>query len=187
MATARAVPLLTYDDLDFIPQERAGDRHELFDGELVVTPSPVPPHQRASGRLYQRFAQQALDGDLGEAFFAPIDVVFAPRVVAVPDVVFVRRERLGIVGPKAIEGPPDLIVEILSPSTRRRDLGSKKALYGRFGVPEYWTVDLQRRVLTACVLDDGRYRCLDHADGIARSEVVPGLEVDVAALFAGLS
>ena len=84
MATGRAVPLLIYDDLDFIPQERAGDRHELFDGELVVTPSPVPSHRRASSRVHDRFAQQALAGDLGESFFAAIDVVFAPNVVASP-------------------------------------------------------------------------------------------------------
>ncbi|MDP9364598.1 MAG: Uma2 family endonuclease [Chloroflexota bacterium] len=151
-----------------------------------MTPSPVPLHQRASSRVHVRFAQQALAGDLRESFYAPIDVVFAPNVVAVPEVVFVARDHLHIVGPKAINGVPDLIVEILSPSTRRRDLGSKKALYERFGVPEYWTVDLRRHVLTACVLADGRYRCLDLADGVARSEAVPGLEVDVTALFAGL-
>ena len=91
-----------------------------------------------------------------------------------------------IVGPKAINGVPDLIVGILSPSTRRRDLGSKKALYGRFGVPGYWTVDLRRQILTTRVLADGRYCCLDLADGVARSEAGPGLEVDVAALFVGL-
>lgn len=186
MATERAVPLLTYDDLDFIPQQRAGDRHELFDGELVVTPSPVPPHQRASSRVHVRFAQHALNGDLGESFYAPIDVVFAPKVVAVPDVVFVARDRARIIGPKAIEGSPTLIVEILSPSTRRRDLGAKKALYERFGVPEYWTVDLKRRVVTVCLLDDGRYRCVDHGDGVVRAAAVPGLDVDLEALFAGL-
>lgn len=81
-----------------------------------MTPSPVPSHPRAIGRAYQRFAQQAPVGDIGEAFVA--------------------RDRLHVVGPKAIDGVPALIVELLSPSTRRRDLGSKKAPYERFGVPE---------------------------------------------------
>lgn len=186
MATATAVPLLTYDDLDVIPSEREGDRQELFDGELIVTPSPTPPHQRATLRLVRQVDAAVLRADIGELFVAPIDVVFAPKVVAVPDLVFVRRDNLGIVGPKAIVGVPDLIVEILSPSTRRRDLGIKKALYQRFGVPEYWTVDLTRRVVTACLLDDRRYRCLDHASGALRSTVVPGLDVDIVALFADL-
>lgn len=186
MATVTAVSPLTYDDLDVIPQQRAGDRHELFEGKLVVTPSPAPPHQRAAGRVYRSFAHQVDADDLGEVFIAPIDVVFAPKVVAVPDVVFVRRERLGIVGAKAIDGVPDLIVEVLSPSTRRRDLGAKKALYARFGVPEYWTLDLTRQAVAVYVLGDGRYRCLDRAAGTLRSTVIPELHVEVASLFAGL-
>lgn len=186
MATATAVSPLTYDDLDVIPQQRAGDRHELIEGTLVVTPSPAPLHQRVSLRLVRDMDDAVRPDDLGEVFIAPIDVVFAPKVVAVPDIVFVRRERLGIVGAKAIDGVPDLIVEVLSPSTRRRDLGAKKALYERFGVPEYWTVDLTRQVVAVCVLDDGRYRCLDHAAGTLRSTVIPELHVEVASLFAGV-
>lgn len=186
MATAISVPLLTYDDLDFIPKEREGDRQELFDGVLVVTPSPAPPHQRASGRLYRWLSDSAETDDLGEVFSAPIDVVFAPKIVAVPDIVFVRRANLGIIGPQSIEGAPDLIVEILSPSTRRRDLRAKKALYERFGVPEYWMVDLKQRGVKACVLRAERYECRVQTDGILGSVLVPKLEVDLAALFAGL-
>jgi Uma2 family endonuclease len=79
-----------------------------------------------------------------------------------------------------------MIVEILSPSTRRRDLGSKKRLYQRFGVSEYWTVDLKRRAVTACLLAARRYRCRTYIDGHVPVGVMPGLEISLAALFAGL-
>jgi Uma2 family endonuclease len=186
MATIATVRGLTYDDLVFVPQEREGDRHELIDGVLYVTPSPVPAHERVSIRLTFWFGDAIRPTHSGELFTAPIDVKLGPTDVVVPDLVFVSRERLHIVGPKAIEGAPDLVVEILSPSTRRRDLGKKKALYERFGVPEYWTVDHKRRAVTVCVLRDGLYECLVHVDGILRSTTVPRLEVDLAALFAGL-
>lgn len=136
MAAAITVPRLTYDDLTFVPQAREGDRHELFDGELVVTPSPVPAHQIVSDNIVHALNTIVRSNRLGRVVTAPIDVKLTPTVVAVPDIVFIRRERLDIVGQKAIEGAPDLIVEILSPSTRRRDLGTKRALYERFGVPE---------------------------------------------------
>lgn len=186
MASATTVPRLTYDDLDLIPQERAGDRHELFDGVLIVTPSPIPHHQIVSGNAYSLFDRVIRPNDLGQLFTAPIDVKFAPRAVTVPDLVFVGRDRLHIVGPKAIEGVPDLVVEILSPSTRRRDLGRKRGLYERFGVREYWIVDPKARALTVFVLEDGQYRPLSIVNGVVRSTVVPGLVVDVASLFVGL-
>lgn len=126
MATTTAIPKLTYDDLAVIAKEREGDRQELFEGTLVVTPSPIPPHQLVSSRLIRWVGTHVETRDLGEIFPAPIDVRFAPGVVAVPDLVFVRRDRLEIVGAQAIDGAPDLIVEVLSPSTRRRDLGPKK-------------------------------------------------------------
>lgn len=122
----------------------------------------------------------------GEPFLAPIDVVFAPKLVAVPNFVFVARDRLRIVGPKAIEGAPDPIVEILSPSTKRRDLRAKRALYERFGVREYWILDPKSRTATVDVLTGDRYEPLLLADGVIRSTVIPGLKVAVAALFRGL-
>jgi Uma2 family endonuclease len=186
MAIATISPRLTYDDLEFIPQERPGDRHELIDGELFVTPSRVPAHQLVSGRLTRSFGNHLEAHHLGEMLTAPIDVKFSPPNVVVPDLIFVRYDRLGIIGPKAVEGVPDLIVEILSPDTQHRDLGIKKRLYQRFGVTESWTVDLKRRAVTACLLTAGRYRCRSYVDGHVPVAVMPGLAIDLAALFAGL-
>lgn len=177
--------VLSYDDLDFIPKEREGDRHELFDGALVVTPSPVPDHQRLTVRAVFRFAP-VVEAGVGEIFTAPVDVRFTPGNVVVPDLVFVRRDRLGIVGAKVIAGPPDLILEILSPSTRRRDQRQKMALYARFAVPEYWMVDPGFRTVIAFQLRDGRYERLPEDGGLVRSAVATGFALDVGALFAGL-
>jgi Uma2 family endonuclease len=188
MATTLAppTPKLTYADLDVIPTEREGDRHELFDGELVVTPSPIPAHQLITSRLDRWVGNHVEAEDLGEVFVAPIDVEFAPMWVAVPDLVFVRKERMAIVKAKAIVGAPDLIVEVLSPSTRRRDLGRKKAMYERFGVPEYWIVDHRQRNVPVFVLNDGHYEALPAGERVIPSVVLPRLEILLERLFAGL-
>jgi Uma2 family endonuclease len=185
MATAPAVPRLTYDDLTFVRQAREGDRHELFAGELVVTSSPVPAHQIVSDNIVHSLNVAIRPNRLGRVFAAPIDIKFTPTIVAVPDVVYIRWERLDIVGQKAIEGTPDLIVEILSPSTRRRDLGTKRALYERFGVPEYWIVDPRARRVTVHVLRGDQYEPLSET-GTVRSTVLPELAIQVEELFAGV-
>jgi len=181
----RAEPVLwTYDDLDLIPQQRAGDRHELFDGELVVTASPIPDHQIIVGNAYAAIRGVVRPSRLGQVFLAPTDVKFAPEVVMVPDMVFVRQARLGILRGKAIEGTPDFVMEVLSPGTRTRDVGRKKGIYGRFGVEEYWVVDPKLRELDAFVFRDGVYQPLPEEDGVVRSLIVPGLALDAETLFA---
>lgn len=188
MATtlAPAIPKLTYADLDLIPKEREGDRQELFDGELVVTPSPIPAHQLVTGNLLRGVGGHVVGNDLGRVYVAPIDVKFAPGSVAVPDLVFVRRERLEIVGAKAILGAPDLIIEVLSPSTKRRDLGRKKAMYERFGVPEYWVTSIDRRTITLFVLQNRRYEELTQGKDGPRSIVLPDLDLRWNDIFFGV-
>jgi Uma2 family endonuclease len=130
---------LSVDELELLPND--GKRYQILDGELDVTPSPVPRHQRISRRLERLLEDALAEGGRGEVFDAPIDVVLDRHNVVVPDLVFVSRERAGIVGEKFIEGSPDLLVEILSPSTRRTDIRVKSELYARFGVSWYLIVD----------------------------------------------
>jgi Uma2 family endonuclease len=185
MATTTATKRWTYADLDGLPESEDGSRYEIIDGELVVTPSPIPPHQASSGGLFFELESFVRPRRLGRVLYAPVDVKPAEdEPILIPDLVFVARERLGIIGPKAIEGAPDLVVEILSPSTRERDLGVKRAIYARYGVREYWLVDLDARRVTGLVLRGGRYEPRPQEGGIARSEVLPGLAIDVVALFA---
>lgn len=102
-ATRTAVPLLTYADLDFIPEDREGDRQRLCDGVLVVTPPPAPPHQRPSGRFVHWRGGSAEADDLGKVVSAPVDIVLSPRIVTVPDIVLIRSASQGIIVPLAIE------------------------------------------------------------------------------------
>ncbi len=174
----------TVADLDVLPQDQPGDRHEIIDGVVFVTPSPVPFHQSVSIEFSSELREVVRRGRLGRIYTAPIDVQFSERDRAVPDIAFVSRERLGIVGPVRIDGAPDLIVEILSPSTRRRDTTTKRALYERYGVREYWLIDPIARTVTVDVLRGGRYELLPQFDGVLRSAVLPGLAIEVAAVFA---
>jgi Uma2 family endonuclease len=127
---------LTVDDLEFIPEERLGDRHELIDGELIVTPVPVTRHQRVSVNLTLELGSFVRRERLGEVHVAPSGVRLHPETLVIPDLCFAAHDRLHIIGEKTIDGAPDLVIEILSPGTRRRDLTIKRELYERFAVPE---------------------------------------------------
>jgi Uma2 family endonuclease len=177
---------LTYDDLETIPQEREGDRHELIDGELIVTPPPATNHQTVSSNLVYALEQIARQQRLGRVYSAPTGVRLAPGNVLVPDVIFIRQDRLHIIGPRTIDAAPDLIVEILSPGTRRRDLETKRDLYTRFGVQECWRVDPEARTVTALMLSGDRYQAVPAAEGgEIVSRVLPGLTLTLDDVFAG--
>lgn len=187
MATPTVTRRWTYEDLDRLPESENGDRYEIIDGVVIVTPSPIPLHQASSGGLFFEFESFVRPRRLGRVLSAPVDVKLADdEPVLVPDLVFVARERLHIIGPKAIEGAPDIVVEILSPSTKDRDLGIKRAIYARYGVREYWIVDPQARSVTVLALRGDRYEPRPKEGGVARSAVRPGLAIDVAALFAAV-
>lgn len=179
---------LTYDDLEEIPQEREGDRHELIDGELFVTPSPVPAHQIVSMNLTRHIDRHVTDGQLGTVLYAPVDIRLTPDNVLIPDIIFISTDRLHVIGAKAVDAPPDLVVEILSPGTRRRDLDVKRALYARFGVQEYWIIDLDARTVGVLALIGVSYETLPlRENGSVQSRVLPGLTLGLDEVFADLT
>lgn len=118
-------------------------------------------------------------------FTAPTDVRFSGTSQVVPDLVFIGNGRLDIIGGKRLEGPPELMVEVLSPSTQGNDLVKQRELYERYGLPEYWLVDPRRKTLTILAVQGGRYVELPKRDS-PRSTVVPDLAIDLPALFADL-
>jgi len=134
--SARAI--LTYDDYPARPDD--GHRYELYEGELVMIPSPRTRHQSVIGNLYLALAEHVRGQALGKIYVSPLDVILSRITVLQPDLVYVERARLGIVTERAIEGAPTLVVEVLSSSTSARDRGIKQALYARYGVPYYWIV-----------------------------------------------
>jgi Uma2 family endonuclease len=184
---ATTIKRLMYEHLETIPQEREGDRHELVDGELVVTPSPRPTHQMISVNIEFALVRHVREHDLGMVLDAPIDVRLTPDNVLVPDLVFIARDRLHIIGPKAIDAAPDLIVEILSPGTKQRDLSMKRALYARFGVQEYWVVEPEARSVTTLMLVGDMYEKISssQADTVP-SRVLPRLALNLNEVFKGL-
>lgn len=175
---ATTVRRLTYGDLDAIPQEHAGDRHELIHGELIVTPAPIPYHQIVSSNIEYLLTHHVRTHDLGIVIDAPIDVRLTPDIVLEPDVMFISRDRLHIIGPKTVDAGPDLVVEVLSSATRRRDLEVKRELYARFGVQEYWIADPDVRSLSILSLQGDHFvEIVGDETGAYSSRVLPLLRL----------
>lgn len=130
---------LTYDDFVLFPDD--GMRHELIDGEHHVAPSPNTKHQIVSGNLYFLIRTWLESHPVGRIFSAPFDVVFSNVDVVEPDLIYVSHERSRVVTDANVQGAPDIVIEIGSPGTRRRDATIKRQLYEQFGVSEYWIVD----------------------------------------------
>lgn len=147
---------LTYDDLAALPDD--GMRHELIHGEHFVTPAPILPHQAVVGRLHAELLRWC-DDHGGLAFVSPTDVYLADDTVLCPDVLGIRADRVGLLRDlRYVEVPPDLAVEVSSPSTRSYDLVRKRRAYEEFGVAEFWFVDLDaRRVEVYRLGTDGTY------------------------------
>jgi Uma2 family endonuclease len=149
---------LTVDDIYDPPDD--GHRYELIDGCLIVTPSPSMAHQLAAARLF-RLLLAALTGDL-VAFFAPFDWIVGPNTKLQPDLlVFHRRD----VDADALRKPPVLAVEILSPSTRRLDLGTKRLAVAGGGAAHYWIVDPLEPSITVFDLAGDDFEEVGHAVG----------------------
>ena len=129
----------TYADYEALPSD--GRRWELIDGDFEVTPAPAPSHQTVSRRLQFQLMQQLEETGVASVFDAPIDVILSDSDVLQPDLAIVRTSRLHLVSGRGIEGPPDIVVEILSPSSRVMDRRVKPRTYARHAVPEYWIVD----------------------------------------------
>jgi Uma2 family endonuclease len=144
---------LTYADYVRLPDD--GLRHEIIDGEHYVTPSPSVRHQQISGRLFHSI-QLYLDAHpVGTIFYAPLDALLSQFDIVVPDLVYISNERSQYLTSKNLQGPPDLVIEILSPSTARRDQKLKRDLYERVGVQEYWLVDPVRDVINVYRAESG--------------------------------
>ena len=179
---------LTFEDLELIPEEQEGDRHELIDGELIVTPVPVTKHQIISMNLIRVLDRHVHTASLGMVLPAQTGVRLTPDNLLIPDIVFVAKDRLHVIGAKTIDAAPDLVVEILSPGTRRRDLTTKRDLYARFGVQEYWIVDPDTRTVTVLALTGDTYETVPLTnDGMVQFRVLPGLALALTEIFAGIT
>ena len=179
---------LTYDDFVRFPDD--GLRHELIDGEHYVTPSPNTKHQQVSLNLVfliERWLRQKNER-VGRLFFAPFDVVFSRFDVVEPDLLYMSNERAArILTAANVQGVPELVVEIASPGTRRRDETIKRKLYERSGVSEYWVVDPELdlvRVYRRGGEEFARPVELSAQTGdVLTTSLLPGLELPLSRLF----
>lgn len=177
---------LTYDDLRDMPDD--GQRYEIIGGELIVNPAPASGHQRVLGELYRLIHGYVRRYDAGEVFFAPFDVLLGRNDAVEPDLVFLSVARPRVPNDEnSIDYAPDLVVEVISPSSRQTDRVKKMALYARAGVPEYWIADPQRRILIVNVREGENYVPISpDAEGWLASRALPGLRIDPAIIFAVL-
>jgi Uma2 family endonuclease len=177
---------LTYEDFLLFPDD--GKRHELIDGEHYVTASPNRRHQESLGNLHLVIGSWVKAERIGKVFLAPFDVVFSNFDVVEPDLIYVSNERAAEILTHAnIQGVPELVVEIGSPSTRKRDETIKKRLYERSGVSEYWVVDPDIEVVRVYRRGDSGYGRpnelrLDASD-VLTTPLLPGLEIALELAF----
>jgi Uma2 family endonuclease len=186
MALHERIRRLTYGDYVLIPED--GQRHEIIDGEHYVTAAPFIPHQRLSFELAGRFWAYLRRQPIGQALSAPVDVLLSKHDIVQPDLLFISTERAGIVADQRnVKGAPDLLVEILSKSTRKLDEVLKLDLYERSGVLEYWIFDTDRRSVQAYRLENERLVLVTtlfaKAGGILTTPLLPGFELPLAEIF----
>jgi len=184
-ATAPSVKF-TYEDFLNFPND--GKRHEIIDGEHYVTPSPNTKHQRIVGHLYFALAAFLRNRSVGEVFVAPFDVVFSDFDVVEPDLLYVSRERVGVLTDKHVRGAPDLVIEILSSGTRKTDEITKRRLYERFDVNEYWIVDPELDAIKIYRRVEGAFARVAELSAEAgetlTTPLLPGFSVSLADVFA---
>ncbi len=176
---------LTYEDYLHFPQD--GRRHEILDGEHFVVPAPTLRHQSVVSNLHLALGLFVRANRLGRVWMAPVDVVLSDVDILQPDLVFVAESHGDLLAGTHIQGAPDLVVEVLSPSTRRTDLVTKRHLYEKHGVTEYWIVDPEiETVETFRLTQDGFRReaqlALEGDDGL-ESPLFPGLVLELREIF----
>ena len=178
----------TYTDYLSLPPDSSG--YQIIRGELIMTPSPKPSHQRVVGRLFRLIDDHVTRSDLGEVYIAPLDVILGaqssdPENIVQPDLLFVAKDRLYIVTEDNVQGAPDLVVEILSKSTARYDRVHKLKIYSEFGVRSYWVVDAEAQTLEAFDLTGETPRLVAaHAgEDTFRPDVFPGLEISLGEVW----
>ncbi|NHM28859.1 Uma2 family endonuclease [Desulfofundulus sp. TPOSR] len=174
--------LYTYEDYARLPE---GAPYQLIGGKLVMTPSPSTFHQLVLVRLLGHFLNYQAKENRGTVLVSPVDVYFNHEETFQPDIIFISRERTHIIEHNKINGAPDLVVEILSPSTAYYDLRKKYRVYERYGVKEYWIVDPEDETVEIYLNKDGRFILHQQVrrQGVVTSAILDGFKVEVAELL----
>ncbi|MBI5181890.1 MAG: Uma2 family endonuclease [Nitrospirae bacterium] len=170
----------TYEDYERLPE---GAPYQLIGGELIMTPAPIPYHQKILGKIFFEMNKFVEKNNLGDVYISPIDVYFSQTDVYQPDIIFISKDRLNIIGEKKIEGPPDLVIEILSPATAYYDLRIKKDVYEKSGVKEYWIVDPMQKTIEVFINKNGKFESLGNLKDVVKSSLIEGFNIEVREIF----
>lgn len=185
MSTPNPQVRFTYEDYLHFPDD--GRRHELIDGEHYVTPAPKTKHQVISMNLGALLHGYVSGRKAGRVLTAPTDVVLSDLDVVQPDLLFISAGRASLITEKNIQGAPDLVVEIISETTRRTDEVIKRKLYERYKVPEYWVVDPELETVKIYRLTEGGYprhfELAKEAGDVLTTPLLPELELALLAIF----
>lgn len=176
--------LLTYEDYAKLTPPDSGN-YELHNGKIIFMPTPIPKHQLISSELHILLGSYIKARKLGKLIAAPMDTVFAPHDTLQPDLLFISKDRLDIIGEKKIEGVPDFIVEIHSPSNSQKEMSYKKFVYETTGVKEYWVIYPKRKVIKQFQNDDFEFILRKEVteSGILSSFVIDGFSFDISDIF----
>lgn len=174
---------LTYHDYMLLPDD--GKRYEIIEGDLCMTPAPVTRHQIIVGRLLHVLLSYLETHPLGTVLTAPCDVVLSNTDIVQPDVLYVQNNSKAQVTEQNIQGPPDMVIEVLSPGTAARDHDLKRKRYEYFGVKEYWLVDPDLNTFEILALHTGRYTqvCFATRPATCTSALLPDLTLDLGRLL----
>jgi Uma2 family endonuclease len=178
-----SAPPITRSDYDGMPE--GPPYFQVIEGELVMSPSPKTFHQSITGNILYLLDQFLAKHLLGEVFVGPLDVFLSDVNIYQPDIIFISNGRKSIVSDQGIEGAPDLVVEILSPSTARYDKGPKRKVYARTGVKELWLIDPEIKTIQVYFLErDSENPSATHGDNaVFTSPQLPGLRINTALIF----
>ncbi len=173
----------TYQDYLELPDD--GQKYEVINGELVMTPAPQMIHQIISANIMDELRAFVKKKNLGLVLCAPVDVFFTEINVVQPDILFISTKNSGIMGEKYVSGAPDLLIEIISPASGYYDMVEKKDLYEQFGVKEYWVVDPKKKWVEIYMNEDGKYKLLQRLEnkGTLASKVLGEFQIPFATIF----
>lgn len=169
-----------FNDYLLLPEDK---KYEILDGDLFTVPAPSIKHQRFSIRLSAALLRQ-LDNS-GTVLAAPCDVLLSREDIVQPDIIFIRKNRSGIIGELNIQGSPDLVVEIISPDTRERDVKAKRKIYSKFDIQEYWIVDPEKEIIEVLVWSEIGYVTagIYNKSGRLCSPLLPNLKLQLSEIF----
>jgi Uma2 family endonuclease len=179
------VPKKVYTYQDYLDLPDDGNKYEIIEGELIMSPAPFTIHQIVKGNLYFEMRKFIVDKKIGTIFDAPTDVVLSETNIVQPDILFILKDNSYIITDANIKGVPDLVVEVISPSTGYYDLTSKKDIYEKFGVREYWIVDPKKQRIEIYENTGQKFELNQRAEkeGKITSQVLKGLQLSLKKIF----